>query len=276
MNLRYIDTHSHLHFRQYYDDPTTPEGLRRAGREEVIARMREEGVATIAIGTDLETSKQAIALVEKYPDVVLGATVGVHPNDTDEEFSGETFTKILNDKVVGVGECGLDYFRQDASDEGERKRQEANFRVQIEFALEHNLPLMLHIRDAHEDALRILESYGQRGKTSPLRGTCHFFTGLAEVALKYVELGLYISFPGVITFAKETHDAVIAVPLERILSETDAPYAAPVPYRGERNEPAYVVEVAKKIAEIKQCDGEVVREQLVQNALELFAIRARL
>lgn len=263
---KFIDTHSHLHFKQYDDD-----------REEVIARMREIGVQTIAVGTDLQTSKQAIALADKYPDTIVGVTVGVHPNDTDEKFDKNIFTKLLNIEarplcsgVVGVGECGLDYFRS-SSAKVAKDKQEKNFRLQIEFALEHDLPLMLHIRDAHEDALEILKDYSQhRGQASMLRGTCHFFTGDAEIAMKYVELGFHISFPGVITFAPECRDAVRTVPLERILSETDAPYVAPVPFRGKRNEPIYVEEVVKMIAEIRRENFELVREQLIDNAKNLF------
>ncbi len=275
--IKLIDTHSHLHFGQYDED-----------RDVVIDRMRKEAVQTIVVGTDLDTSKQAIALAEKYPDVVVGATIGVHPNDTDEEFDVEAFSKILNGKVVAVGECGLDYFIRGDVRAGtevcgvcEKADQEKKFIEQIDFALENDLPLMLHIRpskdsaDAHEDALRILQDYkNEHGEK--LRGTCHFFTGTPAVAMQYVELGFYISFPGVITFASETHDAVREVPLERILSETDAPYAAPVPHRGERNEPIFVVEVVKKVAAIKQIDEETVQEQLVINAKKLFAIKARL
>ncbi len=268
MDIKYIDTHSHLYFAQYDD------------REEVIGRMRTEGVQTIAIGTDIETSKMALQLAEKYPDIVVGATIGVHPNDTDEEFNADAFTGILVDKVVGVGECGLDYFvRGDTPVCGvcDKAVQEKKFIQQIEFALQYDLPLMLHIRsskgstDAHEDALRILAEY-KKEYGEKLRGTCHFFTGSVVVAMQYVELGFYISFPGVITFAQETHEAVREIPLDRILSETDAPYASPVPHRGKRNEPTFVVEVVKKIAEIKQIGGKEVQEQLVLNARKVFAI----
>mgnify|MGYP002725446226 CR=1 FL=1 len=274
MQLRYIDTHSHLHFKQYDED-----------REKVLENMQELGVGTIAIGTDLETSKQAIELAEKYPDVVLGATVGIHPNDSIEEFDKGGFDELVSSsKVVGVGECGLDYFRLEKKDGVcnvcEIARQEKLFIQQIEFALEHSLPLMLHIRpnkdsdDAHEDALRILEAELRAcpTKLQRSRGTCHFFTSSAEVALRYVELGFYISFPGVITFAPETHEAVRAVPLDRILSETDSPYAAPVPKRGQRNEPVYVEHVVRAIAEIRGEDLEMVLEQLLQNAKDLFSV----
>lgn len=259
--MQYIDTHSHLHFSQYDAD-----------REEVIARMRAQEVGTIAIGTDLATSKQALALVRQYPDVILGATIGVHPNDSDEMFNPTTFEELLGGTVVGVGECGLDYFRNDANDIAEKTRQKENFQRHIDFALAHDLPLMLHIRDAHEDALEILTAAKATVSGSRLRGTAHFFTGSAEAAQRYIDLGFHISFPGVITFAKETENAVRAVPLERILIETDAPYAAPTPHRGARNEPAFVVEMVKKIAEIKELPEERVQEQLLMNARQLFGV----
>ncbi len=257
--MKYIDTHSHLHFQQYDSD-----------REDVINRMRSVGVGTIVIGTDLETSKQALALVRKYPDAILGATIGVHPNDTDEVFNEKEFEQILCEHVIAVGECGLDYFRNDANDSAEKARQKENFQRHIDFALKHDLPLMLHVRDAHEDALEILTDTKATASGSRLRGTAHFFTGTPEIAQRYIDLGFHISFPGVITFAKETEDAVRAVPIERILVETDAPYAAPTPHRGARNEPAFVVEMVKKIAEIKELPEEAVQKQLLENTKALF------
>lgn len=148
---------------------------------------------------------------------------------------------------------------------------------QIEFALERDLPLMLHIRpsvgtvDAHLDALNILESF-KSTEGERLRGTAHFFTSTPEIAQRYIDLGFHITFPGVVTFAKETQEAARTVPLERILVETDSPYASPIPHRGERNEPVFVIDVAKKIAELRGEDPESVRKQLLLNSSKLFSL----
>jgi TatD DNase family protein len=261
--MNYIDTHSHLHFAQFDSD-----------RADVHARMRDAGVTTIAIGTSLQTSTDAVALAQNNPDIVRGATIGVHPTDYNEEFVPYYYERFLDSGVVvGVGECGLDYFRTPRSEVYERQR--ALFEAQIQFALEHDLPLMLHVRpskgsdDAHDDALAILQQYAHTHGAA-LRGTAHFFTGSLASAQKYWDLGFCTSFPGVITFAPETEVVVREVPLDRILTETDAPYAAPVPYRGSRCEPTHVVEVVKKIAEIKNVSPETIIEHVRQNTQRVF------
>jgi len=260
----YFDTHSHVHFKQYDED-----------RYDVLARMREKKVWTIAVGTSFDTSKDAVALSGSERDVVRGATIGIHPTDTSELFND--FTWELSSQVVGVGECGLDYYR--GPRENLYPKQKENFEAQIDFAVKHDLPLMLHIRpsqgteDAHEDALEILKSF-QKTHGEKVRGNTHFFTGSAKMAKQYIDIGFTIAFPGVITFAEETQDAVREVPLEMILSETDAPYASPVPHRGTRNEPSYVAEVVHKIAELKNIDTEEVKKALLQNGMRVFGISA--
>ena len=260
----YFDTHSHVHFKQYDED-----------RYDVLARMREKKVWTIAVGTSFDTSKDAVALSGSERDVVRGATIGIHPTDTSELFND--FTWELSSQVVGVGECGLDYYR--GPRENLYPKQKENFEAQIDFAVKHDLPLMLHIRpsqgteDAHEDALEILKSF-QKTHGGKVRGNTHFFTGSAKMAKQYIDIGFTIAFPGVITFAEETQDAVRGVPLDMILSETDAPYASPVPYRGARNEPVYVIEIAHKIAELKEIDTEEVKRTLLQNGMRVFGIKA--
>jgi TatD DNase family protein len=262
----YFDTHSHVHFKQFDDD-----------RDEVLARMREKSVWTIAVGTSLETSKEALALAKSESDVVRATTIGIHPT-TLEKFDASVFTELLDENVVGVGECGLDYFRG-LRDELYLKQKE-NFEAQIEFAVKNDLPLMLHIRpsigteDAHIDALEIIKNF-QKTHGEKVRGNTHFFTGTGEVAKQYVDMGFTIAFPGVITFAKETEEAVRAVPLRMILSETDAPYASPVPHRGKRNEPVFVVDTVKKIAEVKGEDLEKVKKTLVYNAIRVFNINTK-
>lgn len=256
--MRYIDTHSHPHFPHYDAD-----------REAILTRMRSAGVATIAVGTSVETSRRAVAFAALHPDI--WATIGVHPNDTKEIFDATVFESMLSPKVVAIGECGLDYFR--TTDALEFKRQRENFEAQIAFAAAHKIPLMLHVRpgkgseDAHNDAVDIL-----RAARWSLGGTSHFFTGSLETARKYWDIGLATSFPGVITFAPETHEVVQGVPDELMLSETDAPYAAPMPHRGQRNEPSYVVSVVEAIADIRREDREAVRLQLLENAKRIFRL----
>lgn len=268
--MHYIDTHSHLHFDQFNDD-----------REAIIDTMRQKGVTTIAVGTGLATSRGAVALAQQYPDVVVGATIGVHPTDFEEDFVAADYEPLLKPRtsdvlgvVVGVGECGLDYFRTPRA--GVFDKQKALFESHIQFALQHDLPLMLHVRpskgsdDAHDDALAILNDFKIRHGVSNLRGTAHFFTGSLHAAQGYWNLGFCTSFPGVITFAKETQQVVREAPINLILSETDAPYAAPVPYRGSRCEPLHVIEVVHKIAQIKNLPLEDVSKQLVTNARRTF------
>lgn len=261
--MKYIDTHSHLYMEQFDDD-----------RAAVLERMREEGVGTITVGVSLDTSKQAVALAESEGQV-LGATVGVHPTDTNEGFDSADYAPLLSEHVVGVGECGFDYFRTPREEVYTRQREV--FEAQVQFAAENDLPLMLHIRpsegstDAHDDALEVLrlhhKTYG-----NAVRGNVHFFTSTKEVARKYLELGFTIAFPGVVTFVPELHEVVRDVPLDMMLAETDAPYAAPVPHRGSRNEPIFVIDVIRAIAEIRGEDFETVAEQLRKNARHVFSV----
>lgn len=258
--MKFIDTHSHYNLSQFDED-----------REAAIARMKEAGVGTICVGVDLETSKLAIEIAADNEDI--WAIVGQHPTEWSQEFDAVEFAALAEGKnVVAIGECGLDYFRPDEREH--KAEQVVVFRRQIELAIESGLPLMLHIRPeqgtmtAYDDALDILEEYK---KAAPeLIGTAHFFAGDTRIAQRFLDLGFYISFSGVITFVKEYEETVAFVPLERILSETDAPFAAPAPYRGKRNEPAYVTEIVKKIAEIKGISLEDCQKQLLQNAQKLF------
>lgn len=243
-------------------------------REEVFARMREKQVGTIAAGVSFETSVKAVAFAQQQEEV-LGATVGVHPTDTHEAFLSEQFEMLLGEHVVAVGECGFDFYRTSLSEA--IKRQYQLFEAQVAFAIEHNLPLMLHVRpsegttDAHEEVVDLLRdrqfTHGER-----VRGNIHFFTGSAEIARQYLDIGFKISFPGVITFAEETHDAVRAVPRDMLLVETDAPYATPVPYRGKRNEPSFVVETLNALAAIRNEEASVLREEVRKNTHDLFGV----
>ncbi len=270
--MKHIDTHSHLYEKKFDED-----------RAEVLQRMKEQSVSTIVVGTCLETSKKAVELAraEGARDVVLGATIGVHPTDTSEKFNVEAFTNLLDkgtsdvplSRVVGVGECGFDYYRTPRDEVYIHQRE--IFEAQVVFAAENDLPLMLHIRpsdgttDAHDDALEVLRLH-QKIYGDTIRGNVHFFTSTKEIAREYLELGFTIAFPGVITFVPELHEVVRDVPLDMMLAETDAPYATPVPHRGKRNEPVFVIDTIRAIAEIRGEDFEMVSTQLTENAKALF------
>jgi TatD DNase family protein len=257
--MQYFDSHCHLHFAAFDDS-----------RDAVLARMRERDVGAVLIGTDIETSRGAVALAEQHD--FLWASVGLHPNDNVEEvFDEEVFLELAkHPKVVGVGECGLDYFRSGGTEE-EKQAQRGRFEKQIELALKVGKPLIVHCRNAHEDMLNVLSDY--MGQHPTLKVIIHFATLSGDVAERFIKLGCYLSFPGPVTYADMYDDSIRQVPLEKFLVETDAPYAAPVPYRGQRNEPPYVVEVIKKIAHIKGLKEETVQAQVLKNTQTVFGLQ---
>lgn len=255
--VKYIDIHSHLNFPEYDAD-----------REAVIGRMKEAGVATITVGTSLETSRSAVALAEQHENIF--ACIGVHPIDGDlHAFDEADFEELVkHPKVVAIGECGLDYGKEGVFD-GDHHAQKTLFTAQIDFAAKHDKPIMIHARNAAEDILKILtEKKRQYGPK--LRGNAHFFTGSPEEAQSYVDLGFSVSFTGVITFAREYAKTVKAVPFEHIMSETDAPFVSPIPYRGQRNEPTHVIEIVRKLAEIKGVSEDEASKILLKNAVAKF------
>ncbi len=264
MEIKYFDSHSHLNFPQYDED-----------RDGVIKEMKEISLATIAVGTDKQTSKESVALANTHENI--WATIGVHPTDSKEGFDEEYFESLLGPRVVGVGECGLDYFRSANRTDEDKARQKETFKAQIEFALKHDLPLMLHMRpstntmDAYEDGLEILEEY-HKEHGSKLRGNAHFFVGNIDIAKRFLDIGFTIAFPGVITFAPEYEEVVKYVPIESILSETDAPFASPEPFRGKRNNPLYVRYIVDKIASLKGVSPAECAEAMVSNAKRVFNI----
>ncbi|MEK7567848.1 MAG: TatD family hydrolase [Patescibacteria group bacterium] len=270
--MKYIDAHAHIHGKDFDID-----------RDDVIARMKEKELGCITVGTSLEDSKKAVNLAQNNDNI--WATIGVHPTDTKDIFEENDFEELVkNEKVVAIGECGLDYYRGVKSGElgvtsEEKKRQKENFIRQIEFALKYDKPLMVHCRpsnnrgnDAHDDMISILNSYLVTHNSATLRGVIHFFTGTREIAEKYFSLGFSVSIPGVVTFSNEVEEMVRALPIEKILAETDCPYATPVPFRGKRNEPIYVMETIKKIAEIKGFSLNELEKQLVSNVKKTFNI----
>lgn len=261
--MKYIDIHSHLNLEPLSDD--------QAG---VISRMREHGVGTITVGTGMQTSQQAVSIAETYPDMCW-AIVGIHPNDSDESFDTGEFEKLAqHPKVVAIGETGLDYFR-DQSPETKAKQVEL-FQQHITLAIQVSKPLMLHVRaskgsdDAYYDALAILKNKSYTGKAN-----FHFFSGSKQCMLDIVAAGFTISVDGPITFSNDYDDMIRSCPIESIMAETDAPFAAPTPYRGKTCEPWMVVEVVKKIAELKGMDEETVRVQMLTNAQEFFSLQTQ-
>ncbi len=262
--IKYIDAHAHPHFSAFDQD-----------RVEMFQRMQQASVASIAVGTDYKTSREAVEFAQKY-DLVLAATIGIHPTD-NEEFNFDKYQGLLNENVCAIGECGLDYYRMDGSGASERKRQKDLFELQIQFAIENRLPLMLHIRssqgssDAHNDAFDILHHYKRQAPDLHLH--MHFFTADKEVAKKFLELDASFGIPGVVTFAKSLEEVVEYIPENKILIESDAPYAAPVPYRGKRNESAYIIHTIEKIAQIKMLDTDLFAEIALSNTLRVFNLK---
>jgi TatD DNase family protein len=263
MNL--IDIHAHLDFKDYDAD-----------RAAVIQRTREAECGVINVGVDLATSKAVIKLAEEND--LMWATVGFHPIDCQGdaltmggvvEFENdwrELEKLAAHDKVVAIGECGLDYYRLERNIKSQtldkiKERQIEIFEKQIELAVRLDKPLMLHVRDAYNEVWEILKRF------SMVRGNVHCFTGDWEQAQKFLDLGLTLSFTGIITFANQYDEVLARVPLDKIMAETDSPLLAPAPYRGQRNEPLYVAEVVKKIAEIKDLPLPEVAAALLNNAI---------
>jgi TatD DNase family protein len=256
MNPQFFDIHSHLNFPDYGSE-----------LPDVIQRLKDTNTHTITVGTDFESSKKAVELAQDNENIY--ACIGIHPvDDANQEWDEESFESLVrHPKVVAVGECGLDFFHADK--EKDFDRQKKLFLNQIYFAIKHNKPIMIHSRNAYTDLLDILEplkkEYGEK-----LRGDVHFFAGNVSEAKRFIDIGFTLSFTGVITFTKDYDEVIRSLPLDMIMSETDAPFVAPVPYRGKRNEPSYVNEVVKRIAEIRDEDLALVEESLVNNALRMI------
>lgn len=254
----FIDTHTHLDDARYDND-----------REPVIARAREAGVeAFVTIGCDLTTSRAAVALAEQYPFVY--ASIGIHPHEVKhikDDWYDEFRRLVKNKKVVAYGEIGLDYHYNHSSLSDQRVR----FREQVQLARELKLPLIIHTREAQQDTITIL----REEKASEVGGVFHCFSGDAWLAKDALDLGFYLSFSGIVTFqnASMLRDIAKTVPLDRLLIETDCPYLAPVPYRGKRNEPAYVVQVADKLAALHgTLSSQEIAAHTTANAKRLFKI----
>jgi TatD DNase family protein len=251
-----IDSHAHLDFSQFDDD-----------RDAVVQRARQAGLAAIVnVGTDLPSSERSAELADRHP--LIWAAVGIHPHDA-RTMSPDALDRLARlaarEKVVAIGEIGLDFYR----DLSPRDRQRQAFRQQIRLAVELNLPVIIHDRDAHDETLRILRDE----QAEKVGGVLHCFSGDLDMAREGMAMGFAIAFGGPITYGgKKKQDIVRRIPLDRILIETDCPFLTPVPYRGKRNEPAYVRHVAEKIAELRGLSYDEAAEATAGNAARLFGL----
>jgi len=277
-----IDTHAHVNFNTF-----------KKNGDEVICRALDSNIWVINVGAQYSSSKRAVKYAEKYKKGVY-AVVGLHPShvykktkkETEwekgekrefEEFDNEKYEKLLKSpKTVAVGEIGLDYY--DGISEEEKNKQKQVFLEQIELAQQTNKPICIHCRKAYDDLIELLTMFNFGCAHCPhacapgLKGVVHCFMGRLSQAEKLIDMGFYISFNGLITYARDYDKVIEKIPLDKIVLETDAPYLTPKPYRDKRNEPAYVKYVAEKIAEIKKVSFKKVAEQTTKNARELFGI----
>ncbi len=252
-----VDSHCHLDFPDFSGD-----------LDALVMRAAEAGVGRmVTISTRVRQFSELIAIAARFPNVYC--SVGTHPHHADEEdgISPDELAELTrHPKVVALGEAGLDYFY----DNGSPEAQARGFRAHIAAARITGLPLVIHTREADEDCGRILEEEMARG---PFRGVLHCYTGGRDLAMKAIELGLSISFTGILTFKKSEALRALAaeLPADRIMIETDSPYLAPGKFRGKRNEPAYVVEVAKVLAEARGVSFEEISRQTSENFFRLFS-----
>lgn len=256
-----MDSHCHLDMSGYHAD-----------LDKVIQRAYTHGIKhIITIGIDIESSQSAIHLASKYSYV--HATAGIHPHDVDNITMDdlETISRLIEnhrDKIVGYGEIGLDYVKRYSSEDTQKKL----LKYQLAIARDHKLPIIIHDREAHDDILRILKENGPFDQG----GVMHCFSGDLDFARTLIDLGLHISIPGVVTFNKAFDMQTVAaeIPLDKLLVETDGPFLAPVPYRGKRNEPMYLLYTVAKIAELRNLSLEEVAAATTENGRKLFNIAA--
>jgi len=268
-----IDTHAHVNFLQYKNDG-----------DEVVKRSLAEGIWLINVGSEKDTSRRAVEYSSRY-GVGVFAAVGLHPiqlraQEIEEKVDGELikfsipaeefdeayYTNLVEqEKVVAIGEIGLDYYRNAAA----KELQQEVFIKQLELAVKFKKPILIHCREAHEDLQKIFKEWIENGKSLP-RGVLHSFSGTLAQAQEYLAMGFHLGFNGIITFTHDYDEVIKTMPFDRILVETDCPYLTPVPLRGKRNEPSYVKYVAQKISELRGVSFEEVAEVTTKNAKGLF------
>jgi TatD DNase family protein len=259
MDIRIIDAHTHMQFPEYDAD-----------RGAVIARAHEAGIGMINAGASLESSRAAVELAHAYDEGVW-ATTGLHPHELEEASSfGEIARLAADPKAVGIGECGLDYFRLE--DEPLKELQKSLFMRHIELAHELRKPLVIHCRQAFGDTIAMLREH--KGLLNAEPGIIHFFTGTPDDAKALLDLNFSFTFGGLVTFNREFDEAIKAIPRDRVLIETDAPYVSPIPYRGTRNESLYVEETLKKFAELWHMPPDEAAPILLASTRRVFNIPA--
>jgi TatD DNase family protein len=281
--FKYIDTHCHLNFKEFKDDA-----------DEVIAHSLAADTALILVSSEIKTSERAVTYADKYEAGVYAA-IGLHPihlenilaenHNVDgdykfetraEEFNYQAYFDLAkgNKKVVAIGEIGLDYFHIDKSSDVAitKDKQIKVFKEQLKLAHNLDLPVIIHCREAHEDLLPLLTEFKAEYQKGENWGVIHCFSGDLVLAEKYRELGLMISFTGLITFAKNWDEVIRNFPIENMMIETDSPYMAPIPFRGTRNEPKNVREVARRMGMLKSLSMEDVGALTYKNAQMIFKI----
>ncbi len=282
----YIDTHCHLNFKDFKDD-----------YKDVAARALSNQIEMIVVGSEIKTSSRSVSLSKEFEQGVYSA-IGLHPihlqdvlikNDNEngkyefrskkEEYREDDYLNLVKSggkKIVAIGEIGLDYYHIEGDSEKKvdevKKLQQEVFYKQLELAQKVNLPVIIHCREAHDDLFTILKNFYSRNSFKKEWGVIHCFSGDLNQAKKYWDLGLLTSFTGLITFVKQWDSLIEQAPLEKIMIETDSPYLSPTPFRGQRNEPLYVKEVAKRIAEIKKMDISIVKKEIFNTSKKFFNI----
>lgn len=253
-----VDSHCHLTFPDFAEE----------GVEKIVVRATERGVGYMqTISTHISQFDNLRAIAERFPNVFC--SVGVHPHHSAEPDEQTTTAEIVrlaqHPKCIGIGECGLDYFY----DYSPREKQAEVFRQHIHACLETGLPMIVHTRDAEDDTIRVIE---ETRAGAPMKILLHCFSSSHAMAMRAMELGYHFSFSGIVTFPKSTEvqQAARDIPLDRMLVETDSPFLAPPPYRGKRNEPAYVLHIAEKLAELKNVTPAEIARVTTANFFNLF------
>ena len=258
--VKLIDSHCHLDMDDYQDD-----------LDEIIDSAGKSGITTIiSIGIDLASSRKAAKLADRYPGIF--ATIGIHPHSADEAGDAvyrELQKLAMHHKVVGYGEIGLDYAKHYAPVDIQRRA----FADQLDLAKSLHLPVVIHDREAHQDTLTLLMEKGP----FPAGGVMHCFSGDIELAHQVLDLGFYISIPGIVTFknSADLQQVAMDIPLDRMLLETDGPFLAPVPWRGKKNRPEYLLYTAGKVAELKKISIDEVARQTAHNTKQLFSLASK-
>lgn len=252
-----VDTHAHIHFDDFRDD-----------LDKVLDNAAKADVQRIlCVGVDEIDSGQALAVARAYQHVY--ATAGLHPHEADRGYEAleeiQRLVELDPDNIVGIGECGLDYYREGF----DKDAQDRALRFQVDLALDHDLPLVFHVRDAFDDFFRLLDDYDE------VRGVVHCFTAGVEEMQEAVKRGLYVALNGIMTFTKDKDqlEAAKQLPLEHLLLETDCPFLTPVPKRGQRNEPANVALTAQFLANLREESLEELSGATSRNAMSLFGLR---